>query len=361
MAAGQSLESRNRLTLAGLNQVSVEYIGKFFDEHLRVDLGVRDPFLSRDLNQYCYTSPPQNVYCNATAAQAATAGYAVAPFSITKTYSRALPNVGATWNFDQQHSVFVDYTEAMNAPVNDDLYAIGVVGVGLGTSSTSNPGTDNVQPETSRTLEGGYRYQTARLKATIDGYYMEDNNHILSTYNLDTGDTVDTNVGSIHFYGFEAQVGWVPIDHLTLVASLSYEHSEVMNDIPYSATYTAPTKGLQFYDTPPWMIGGSANYDWSYFKFGGQIKFVDARYATALNDLQVPSYETVDVYVRANLDMIRPGTYLQFNVNNLFNEKYIGSINYATTNNPANTQAYSQSYADQGSPQTLQVTLHAQF
>jgi iron complex outermembrane receptor protein len=357
-AAGQPLESRNRLTLASLNQISGEYIGKFFDDHLRLDLGVRDPFLSRDLNQYCYTSPPQNVYCNASAAVAAKAGYAVAPFTISKSYSKPLPTVGATWNFDPVHSVFIDYTEALNAPVNDDLYSIGLLGSG-GTSITT-PGTDNVQPETSRTIEGGYRYQASRLKFTVDGYYIEDNNHIVSTYNLETGDNVDTNVGAIHFYGFEGQVGWVPIDHLTLVGTISYEHSQVINNIPYSATYTIPVAGKQFYDTPPWMIGGSATYDWRDFSFSGQFKYVDARYATALNDLTIPSYVTVDASVRWNLNWLRAGTSLQFNVNNLFDERYIGSINYATTNNSA-LPGFSQSFADQGAPRTFQGTLRTTF
>ena len=355
---GNLLERRNRLTLATLNQVSLEYIGKFFDDRLRLDLGVRDPFIARDLNQYCYTNPPSTAYCTSFPTAATTAKATVLPFSINKNYNQPLPNVGATWNFDKQNSVFVDYTEALNAPVNDDLYAIGVLGTG-GTTTTT-PGTDNVKPETSRTVEGGYRFQTSRLRVTVDGYYIEDNNHIVSAFNQLTQDSVDTNVGSIHFYGFEAQAAWVPIEHLTLVGSLAYEHSQVENNIPFSATVSIPTMGKQFYDTPPWMISGRAQYAWRDFVFGGQFKYVDARYVTALNDLQVPSYKTVDIDVRWKLDWLRPGTYAQFNVNNLFNEKYIGSINYGTTNNTT-LPGYSEPFAFQGAPLTVQGTLRFTF
>jgi iron complex outermembrane receptor protein len=358
-ADGSVVQKRNRLTLATLNQVSAEYIGKFFDDHLRVDFGARDPLLSRNLSQYCYTAPPATAYCTAyPSVAAAQSNTIVAPFSLTKNYSKVLPNVGLTWHFDPKNSVFVDYTEALNAPVNDDLYSIGVIGVGGSTSTT--PGADNVQPETSDTIEGGYRYETSRLRATIDGYYIEDDNHIVSAYNQVTQDSVDTNVGAIHFYGIEGQVGWVPIDHLTLIGEFAYEHSEVMSNIPYSATYSIPTAGKQFYDTPPWTVGGRAVYDWNQFIFGGQFKYVDARYVTAVNDLQVPSYVTFDADVRYKLDWVRPGTYVQLNVLNLFNEKYVGSINYATTNNNT-SPAYSYSYAYQGAPTTIQVTLRATF
>jgi iron complex outermembrane receptor protein len=359
-ADGSPLEKRNRLTLATLNQVSLEYIGKYFDDHLRVDLGVRDPFIARTLNQYCYTSPPTSVLCTSYPSVAAAQKYTVLPFTLNKNYNKPLPNVGATWNFDKQNSIFVDYTEALNAPVNDDLYAIALIGTSSIVSSPTTPGADNVQPETSKTIEGGYRYQTSRLRTTIDAYAIEDDNHIVSAYNQATADSVDTNVGSIQFYGFEGQAAWLPIDHLTLVGSFAYEHSEVQSNIPYSATYQIPTKGKQFYDTPPWMIGGSATYDWNYWTFGGQVKYVDARYATALNDLQVPSYVTVDANVRLKLDWVRPGAYLQLNVINLFDEKYIGSINYGTTNN--NTlPGYSEQYAFQGAPRTVQGTIRMTF
>ncbi len=356
-ADGSVLEKRNRLTIATLNQVSLEYIGKFIDDHLRLDLGVRDPMLNRNLTQYCYTQPATNVYCTNFASVASTAGYNVPPFHLTANYSKALPNLGATWNFDSHHSVFFDYTEALNAPVNDDLYAIANVATG---TTTTTPGAIPVQPETSSTIELGYRYQASKLKATVDVYRLEDNNHIVSAFNQITNDSVDTNVGAIEFYGFEGLVGWTPIDHLNLIGSVAYEHSEVKNNIPYSATYVIPTAGKQFYDTPPWTAAVRATYDWKIVTVGAQVKYVDARYVTAVNDLQVPSYETVDLDARIKLDFIRPGTFLQLNVINLFDTRYIGSINYANTNNNT-SPAYTYSYAYQGAPRTVQGTLRLAF
>jgi iron complex outermembrane receptor protein len=355
---GNPVEKRNRLTIAGLNQVSGEYIGKFFDDHLRLDIGLRIPFIARDLHQFCYTNPPTTVTCTSFPAVAATAKATVAPFVIHKNYSQPLPNVGATWSFDPAHQLFIDYTEALNAPVNDDLYAIGVLGTGGSTATT--PGAIGVKPETSRTIEGGYRYQTSRLRFTVDGYYIEDNNHIVSAYNQTTADFTDTNVGAIHFYGIEGQAAWVPMDHLTLVGMFAYEHSQVIGNIPYTPPVIIPTDGKQFYDTPPWMVGGRAVYEWHDLVAGVQFKYVDARFVTALNDLTVPSYVTVDLDLRWKLDWIKPGTFAQFNVVNLFDEKYIGSINYGNTNNN-NYPYYTQGFAFQGTPRTVQGTLRFTF
>src|SRR6202012_1991612 len=146
-------QKRDRYTVPVLNQASAEYIGKFFDYALRVDIGFRAPFLTRQLNQYCYTQPPANVYCTSSASIAAAqsgGGYQVLPFSINTSYNKLLPNVGATWHLDDVNQLFIDYTSALNAPVNDDLYSIATLGSG---SSANVGGKDTVSPETSQTSE----------------------------------------------------------------------------------------------------------------------------------------------------------------------------------------------------------------
>lgn len=357
-ADGTTFEKRNRLTIAGLNQVSVEYIGKFLDDHLRLDLGARDPFYSRTLNQYCYTSPPNSVYCTSSATVASTAGYAVAPFAIHTHYNKVLPNLGLTWHFDKANSVFFDYTQALNAPVNDDLYSIAVVGHG---TTVNAVGIDNVQPETSTTYELGYRYQTPKIKATFDIYKMDDNNHIVTSYDQGTNDSVDQNVGTIEYYGIEGLIGASPIKNLNLVGSFAYNHSEDMSNIPYSASFTIDTKGKAATDAPLWTVSGSATYDWNEFTFGLQGNWVDKRYVTLINDLAVPSYVTFDANVRWRLDFITPGTYLQFNVTNLFQARYIGSLSDITDTNNASSPDYSYTYAAQGAPRAFQVMLRAAF
>ncbi|WP_294123477.1 Plug domain-containing protein, partial [Sphingomonas sp.] len=54
-AAGTVLQNRDRTSIALLNQLSGQYIGKFFNNTLRLEVGVRSPWFKRDLDQHCYT------------------------------------------------------------------------------------------------------------------------------------------------------------------------------------------------------------------------------------------------------------------------------------------------------------------
>ncbi len=68
-ADGTFLRARDRHSIAELNQFAVNYIGKFFDDKLHIDIGFRDPFFTRKLDQLCYTYNGTSAYCT-TANQA---------------------------------------------------------------------------------------------------------------------------------------------------------------------------------------------------------------------------------------------------------------------------------------------------
>src|SRR4029434_9489359 len=54
-ADGDIIRSRDRYSVAELNQVALEYRGLFLDDKFTATVGVRAPFFKRELNQYCYT------------------------------------------------------------------------------------------------------------------------------------------------------------------------------------------------------------------------------------------------------------------------------------------------------------------
>jgi iron complex outermembrane receptor protein len=55
-ASGNIIEKRNRMSYAILHQASGEYAGRFFDNRLSLNVGVRAPFLRRDLTNNCFTT-----------------------------------------------------------------------------------------------------------------------------------------------------------------------------------------------------------------------------------------------------------------------------------------------------------------
>ena len=364
-ADGSLLRGRDRLSIAVLNQISGEYVGKFFNDHLRVDLGIRDPHFDRYLNQFCYTSSVNgnSVYCDDTAppATGSTAQYSVAPYRAHVKYTKVLPNVGLSWRFDPANMVYVSYSEELSAPRTDDLYTVpntsGVVSI------------DSVQPETSQNFEVGYRYQHSNVLASVALWDAEYHNRIVSSYDPNSGLTIDRNVGNVQLYGVDAQAGATFFEsRLQTTAFFSYEHSRLQQDIVYNVgTVTTPVYlseplvGKQLVETPEFELGGRVQYEiFPGATIGLQGKYVGSRYVTDVNDLKVAGYTTFDLDMRYDLSRVFPRSYIQFNATNILDKRYYGSLNSAgsiDTSKPFGGAPY----ADQGAPRTATVTLRAAF
>src|SRR5207253_4987163 len=100
-----------------------------------------------------------------------------------------------------------------------------------------------------------------------------------------------------------------------------------------SAAYCAPTAGRMVPETPEWTFGGRVQGNLGPFTIGAQAKWVDSRFATDTNDVVVDDYTVVDADVRFDLGSIGlPESYVQFNVTNLFNERYFGNISTQINN-----------------------------
>jgi iron complex outermembrane receptor protein len=356
-ADGSAYRGRDRLSIAVLNQFSAGYIGKFFNDHLRVDLGVRDPHFTRDLNQYCYTSATNgsSVYCTTGTP---IAPYTIAPFHAHVNYTKPLPNVGLSWHFDPSNMVYFSYTQEFSAPRTDDLYTVAVAG-------SNGVNLDTVQPETSTTYEVGYRYQTSWLLGSVALWDSLFKNRIVSTYDPDTNLSDDRNVGSVDFRGLDAQLGVKPLPHLSILGTFEYEHSRVENNIQVSASGPnefEPIAGKELVEVPDITLGGRATYQWNDFVFGLQGKYTGSRWITDLNDLKVAGFTVWDMDARYKLDRFFKGSYVQLNMQNIFGARYYGSL--AGTQPTANTASpfySSQPYAYQGAPRTVVVSIHAAF
>ncbi len=375
-ADGSALRRRDRLSIAVLNQFSGEYVGHFFDQKLRVDLGVRNPHFDRDLNQFCYTSGVNGsgVYCDSAVPpnSGSTAQYnptaatspGVAPFKAQVHYSKVLPNVGLSWRFDAANMVYFSYSQQFSAPRTDDLYTV--------KSVAGSVSLDTVTPETSTTYEGGYRYQTGHILGSVAVWDSEFHNRIVSTYDPVTGISDDRNVGNVQLYGVDAQFGARPIEHMTALATFSYVHSKLEQDLIYSAagvtdpTQREPLAGKQLVETPQITFGGRITYNLGDLALGFQGKYTGSRFTTDVNDQKVPGYTVFDLDVRYKLDSFTKstfvkGSYIQLNVTNLFNKKYFGSLGTTATYDQRLPYAAGTPYAYQGGPRTIAVSLKAAF
>jgi len=364
---GSFLRNRDRFSIANLNQISVEYRGEFLEDKLTVVAGVRAPFFKRELNQYCYSQDgSSNVRCTTEAPNATLANGNVTftgsstqfikPYSAEKKYDAVLPNIGVNYELAKSHYVYASYAEGLSAPRTDSLYTV----KRLADNSVANPG---VQPETTKAVDVGYRFQTPDVAAQVALWANQFENRIVTAFDEELGVSVDRNVGDAKGYGLDAQVSWNLEEYLSVFGSFSYNHSTLKSDLRLNAAGNLlPTAGKRFVETPEYTFGGG--FDWNIIealRLSMDLKYTGERFSTDVNDEKVSSYTLVNASLRYDLPVGGKGTYVQANVKNLFDETYFGNIS-SRSNAVALTgsSASSPTYAI-GFPRTYQVTLTTKF
>ncbi len=380
------IQQRDRTSIAMLNQVAGQYIGRFLDERLRVEIGLRMPFFKRDLETFCPIQVADGfAYCTSEPIAANLAAAVIPagapagsvpvffnqgdsitglnaairplyrPFAADYHFNAVLPNIGLVYNFGGGFSAFASYAKGFSAPRTDNLYRAPLV--------------DTLDPEKTDAFDFGVRFSRSNVQAQATGWIINYSNRIVTSFNPDLGISIDRNVGRVNSYGFDASFAWQPIPEFSIYALASYVHAELKENVQLGAftaqipscdpfptvspqTVCAPTAGRMVPETPQWQFGGRAQANLGPFTIGVQAKWVDERYATDVNDILVDDYTVVDADIRLDLGSVGlPDSYLQFNATNLLGENYFGNI--STQINAAGNPNFST-----GSPKTFMLTLN---
>ena len=362
---GSVFRSRDRFSIAELNQFALEYRGNFFADAITLNLGARAPFFERDLNQYCYSqNGSSTVRCttetptltlpngNVRFASTGTTQW-IAPYSKTVKFDDILPNAGVVYRFAEGHSVYASYAEGLSVPRTDNLYQPVRAADGSLDFST-------VQPETTKSYDLGYRFRNDRMIAALAFWYTDYQNRIVSARETDPlspffDQFIDRNLGAVEQSGFDAQIGYEVSDRLTFYASASYNTSEVQDDLETAPGVFAPTGGKKLVETPMWTYAG--RIDWQAtedLSVGFQGKFVDDRFTNDVNTESFDSYTVFDIDARYDLTNtfgIR-NAFVQLNVTNIFEEEYLGNISTSLTGNRTGSL---------GAPRTAVITVGTSF
>lgn len=368
-ADGFAIQQRDRKSTALLNQISGEYVGKFFEEALTVQLGIRAPFFKRTLDTkcpiqardgfaYCTTEPVATLaagapvpttgyYYVAPGATFAASGGAVPlyrPFAQEYKYDAVLPSAGFVYKFGGDMNIFGSYSKGFSAPRTDNLYRSPFIGV---------------QPEETDAFDLGVRMTNSMVQAQATAWYIGYKNRIVTSFDQEQGISIDRNVGKVKSYGFDTSVTVRPASWVSLTGIASYTHAELQDDILLrgsgaTAVYAA-TKGKKVAETPEWQYGGRAQFNYGPVSVGAEAKYVDERFATDVNDVVTAAYTLVDLDARVDMSYVGlDRTYFQVNVKNLFNEYYLGNI--STQIDASGNPNFSVGY-----PRTVSGSLHVQF
>jgi iron complex outermembrane receptor protein len=355
LSDGTILRRRDRTSIADLNQFAVEYRGRYFSDRLLVNAGVRAPFFKRDLTNFCYQRDTFNAYCTTQTPGAADAAGLVSfpasnqngsalnkygtPRTFSREYNKVLPNLGLSYEFAENQTVYTSYAESISAPRTDDLYDQKLV---------------SPKPESTTAIDIGYRYQTGTVVAAFAVFANSFENRIVRTFDEANGIFNSRNMGKVDLKGIDGQAGWEPFDGLSLYASASYIETEVKSNLPNgTGGVIIATKGKELVEVPKIQAGLRAQYKIGDFRFGLQGKRVGERWSNDVNTEKSPGYSLWDADIRYTLPQLGGAkSSLQLNIKNLLDEKYLGDI--------GTVQTGAASYQP-GFPRAVVLTLRAEF
>jgi iron complex outermembrane receptor protein len=402
-ATGKPMQKRNRQSFAILDQVAGEYVGKFFDNALTINAGVRSPWFTRKLNNYCVTEAGGTfVDCfNDPASQAAFLAANptyIPPTSRTIKFHKLLPTAGINYDVNAHASIYASYTKGLQVPGTDNLYQ------SLGYAA----GAAQPVPETTDNFDLGLRFRSGKIQAQLAGWYTVFKNRLASSYDPVNDITIYRNLGLVHKYGIDGSVMYAPTESISLYAFGSVLKSKILNNVQAGICSTAQvtdgastgigtctaagqpiyalTAGKREAGSPTYMVGGRAEGRYGPVQLGIQIKRTGSRYvndqntpiyqcatATSNNSLsngtclkantlykvygsKASGYTTVDLDAKVKLGFVglNDTTFLQINVTNLFNEFYVAGF----TGNSANTAI---PFAYIGAPRTVSGTFSMGF
>lgn len=239
-----------------------------------------------------------------------------------------LPQAGVNYAINDANEVFADYSKNQRAFVS--------VATGVSPFATTQQGFDGIKktlkPESSQTIEAGYRYNSGAVQAVLAGYYVMFKNRLLATQSgagIVGNPVVLANVGSVTSKGIEAAGTW----HFTDVAwvSSSYSFNEsTYDDNTYNGlgALIMKTKDKTTTDAPKHILNVGLNYDNGALFGNIDVSAMSKRYFTYEADQSVGGRTLVSLTAgyRLHTDNLADGLELQVNVQNLFDEKYVSTI-----------------------------------
>ena len=393
-ADGSQLESRNRFSIAKLNQFSLNYVGRFLNDKLHINVGVRDPHFERDINQYCYTYNGSSAYCDSVGTAAVAAALAkddalaanlrtsgsyatnlnallfggsktikfgpngtpnfAMPYAETFKFTKMLPNVGASYDFDEHNQVYATASEGYSAPKTDDLYVSSV---------------ELVKPETSENIGAGYRYKNSIFTFSTNPWASTWQNHIVQSYDpTDPTLSIDRNVGEVKLYGLDNEASWKVTQNFSVYGSAAFTHSALQNNYDVSiggVSVPLPVKGKELVLTPDQTYALRGQYKLGKLSIGVEAKYQSKRYVSDMNDAFLKANTVANLDIQYQLPNIGRGAVLQLNVDNLFDSKYdtrsttVSNVNSVVTS--AGTYTGSTYYLYTASPAQAFLELKAKF
>lgn len=239
-----------------------EFAFKLFDNRLTLTPGVKVQNFTRTIN-------------TPIASQSARVGIVA-----SDSYKPTLPYFTANFLVRPNWSFYAQYAKGFLVPqLSDSLEAVvPVAGGGVACSAAAlTNGNCNLQPTKTTNYQIGTVYAGDRLNIDADFYYINASNS--TSVNPSTGLTSTSGLPAL-YKGFEAQVSYLVIPHLTAIVNGSIN----------SAKNDAPGNNLWLTQAPNYTALAGVVYSANNLKFSYLHKFTGRQFADAANLVRISPY-----------------------------------------------------------------------
>lgn len=269
-----------------------------------------------------------------------------------------LPQVGMTYDLSSDHELFASYSENIRAYESSNTGGpFSATAVGFRILQAT------IQPESSKSIEAGWRFRFDQLQGSVAVYDVNFENRLLS---VALGSTIAgasngiQNVGSVSSRGFEAAALWTFADNWSAFGSFSFNESTYEDDVRNrDGALVAATAGKTVVNIPDVLARAELAYDDGSLFSTLAVAYTGERFSSYLNDESVSGFGLVEFtggYRFGDEAAWLSGTKIQLNVTNLLDEDYIATVGSGGFQNDAGRQTFLP-----GAPRQVFVSLRRSF
>jgi iron complex outermembrane receptor protein len=219
---------------------------------------------------------------------------------------------------------------------------------------------DGLKLEIADNYEIGLMYKNDIWYVASNLYYADvKNKQVAFTDNSDSSNVVSYYLSnaSAESKGVEIESG-ISYDALDLYTSVYYNNYEFKNNINSASNITLHSQGNQIPNTPAFGAKLGAIYNIGDFRIMPTIQYMGKRYGDVEHKEQVDAYTTLDLGVNYKKENVYNNMNLQvtLDVQNIFDEKYIGNINNSLDDSKDGSTTYYQ-----GAPLSAMLSLKLSY
>jgi len=256
-------------------------------------------------------------------------------------YNALLPTIGIGYNFSNSIQAYINYGRNYMRPYS----YVPIISLYVTNMQTFKNNGMNLQDifdswtmETSDNVDLGVHYSSEKLTLSPSVFYAKHHNELASAYDSKVQLDYYQNIGELTAYGFDLECYIRPVQSLIIFINPAFNSMSYDNNLIRKSGAVADTisiRGSQSPAVPKISLKSGIFYSVKNFDFSLFVKHTGERFGDATNKEKIDAYTLADMgikYSRNNVLFIK-NFQAGIEIKNLFDTKYVGSINSSDDSN----------------------------